>query len=215
MPTEVGLSNSRPADEEVQEPSGAYANDGGIDHVDAVNQIFAEFECAYHNQFHKAFAQVADVTIAKKYWVSSLEQYSPVQIIQAAKQVIHTQEYLPSIASVVTACEQGLDLFGLPSAHQAYIEACTAPSPKKDNQWSHEAVYHAGNAVGWFTLANESEARAFPRFDYHYGILCKRVINGESLHIDSPPALTERVERSLDKKESKARFAKLRKELGL
>ena len=56
------------------------------------------------------------------------------------------------------ACEQGLDLFGLPSPRQAYIEACGASSPKRDYPWSHEAVYLAGQGAGWFVLANESES---------------------------------------------------------
>lgn len=214
--TEVGRSRSAPiVSEGVAESTGEFNDDAKLDRVDAINQIFAEFEFAYHNQFHKAFNDVESQIIAKKYWLGTLEQYSPLQIVHAAKQVIRTQDYLPSIAALVKACEQGLDLFGLPSPRQAYIEACGASSPKRDYQWSHEAVYLAGQAAGWFVLASESESKSLPLFDYHYQLLCRRVINGEQLEVAVATPLPAKVERLLSKDEAKARLAKMRDELGL
>jgi len=199
----------------VAETTGGFNDDAKLDRVDAINQIFAEFEFAYHNQFHKAFSDAESQIIAKKYWLSSLEQYSPLQIVNAAKQVIRTQDYLPSIAALVRSCEQGLDLFGLPSPHQAYIEACGASSPKREFPWSHEAVYLAGQAAGWFLLASEPEAASFPLFEYHYQLLCRRVVNGEQLEVAQPVPLPEQVERPLSRDEARARLAKMRDELGL
>lgn len=192
-------------------------SDSGLspDAVDAINQIFAAFEVAYHNQFHKAFPNPESLAFAKKYWLSSLECYSPVQIVHAARQVIRTQDYLPSIAVIVRACEQGMDLYGLPPARQAYVEACTAPSPKRACDWSHAAVYHAGKAAGWHLLANEAEATAFPVFEYHYQQLCRQVMKGEQFSVERPAALTATVERKLDKEETRARIAKMKEELGL
>jgi len=183
--------------------------------VDAINQIFAEFEFAYHNQFHKAFATAESLVIAKKYWLSSLEQYSPTQIVLAAKRVIKTQDYLPYIAALVRACEEGFELFGLPAARQAYIEACSAPSPKSQYNWSHEAVYFAGKASGWYLLANEVEAKAFPVFDYNYKLFCQRVMRGETLSHAVPVPLSDKIDRKLDPAEAKARFAKLRADLDI
>ncbi len=199
----------------MEESTGEFSSDARLDHVDAINQIFAEFEFAYHNQFHKAFSDAESQVIAKKYWLGSLEPYSPLQIVQAAKQVIRTQDYLPSIAALVKACERGFDLFGLPSPRQAYLEACAAPSPKRDYPWSHEAVYVAGKAAGWFLLANEPESLSFPVFEYHYSLTCHRVINGETLAMDPPTPLTDKIERPLSKNETKSRLAKLRDDLNL
>jgi hypothetical protein len=214
--TEAGRSRSAAVvSEGVAEPTGEFNDDAKLDRVDAINQIFAEFEFAYHNQFHKAFSDVESQIIAKKYWLGTLGQYSPLQIVHAAKQVIRTQDYLPSIAALVKACEQGLDLFGLPSPRQAYIEACGAPSPKRDYPWSHEAVYLAGQGAGWFVLASESESASFPLFDYHYQLLCRRVISGEQLETVVATPLPDKIPRPLRKDDAKARFAKMRDELGL
>ena len=207
-PTVAGL-NKQPE----QQPD--FDEKQGIDQVDAINQVFAEFEFAYHNQYHKAFADAESLAIAKKYWLSILENYSPTQIVQAAKVVIRSQDYLPSIAAILRACEQGTDLFGLPSARQAYWEACSAPSPKRKYQWSHEAVYFAGKYAGWFLLANEPEATAYPVFTYHYTKLCRQVISGEQFDIEQPEALPEKIEKKLDKEETHARIARMKKDLGL
>ena len=183
--------------------------------VDAINQVFAEFEFAYHNQFHKAFPDSESLAIAKKYWLSVLENYPPTQIVQAAKSLIRSQEYLPSVASILRACEQGTDLFGLPPAREAYLEACSAPSPKREQQWSHEAVYYAGKSTGWFLLANEPETTTFRLFEYHYAKLCKLVMNGEQLDIEQPDALPDKIEVKLNKDETRARIARMKKDLGL
>lgn len=211
-PSKTQSTNTRVG---VAEPGGEFDADRSPDHVDAINQIFAEFEFAYHNQFHKAFADAESLIIAKQYWLSNLEQYAPAQIVQAAKRVIKSQDYLPSIAALVRACEQEFDLFGLPSTRQAYIEACSAPSPKREHNWSHEAVYFAGKATGWYLLANESEAKALPVFEYNYNLLCQRVILGETLTLDLPLPLPDKIERTVEPKEAKRRIAKLKSELGL
>jgi hypothetical protein len=201
--------------EAVAETTDRYQSELAPDRVDAINQIFAEFEFAYHNQYHKAFANAESLAIAKKYWLSSLENYQPTQIVKAAKRVIRSQDYLPSIAAVVRACEEGFDLFGLPAPRAAYVEACSAPSPKRAQRWSHPAVYLAGQDTGWYTLANEVDAVAFTRFEYHYGELCRRVMNGEDLNLPVPEALPEKIERPLSASERRARIAKMKKELNL
>ena len=76
-------------------------------------------------------------------------------------------------------------------------------------------MYLAGVSTGWFTLANERESIVFPRFEYHYGQLCKRVMTGEDLHLPVTEALPEKTERTLTADERQAHIAQIRKELGL
>ena len=183
--------------------------------MDAINQVFAEFEFAYHNQFHRAFPNGESLAIAKKYWLSCLQQYAPDCIVYASKQLIKTHEYLPSMAVMVQACERDLTFGGMPSARQAYIEASAAPPPKANYDWSHPAVYHAGRASDWYFLASEPEARAFPVFEYHYLQICRQVSEGKDLNIQSPPPLTDKIDKNLQREEIQSRIAKMRKELDL
>jgi hypothetical protein len=187
----------------------------GLDHIAAINRVFSQLQFAYHNQYYRAFPDVDSETIAKKYWLSCLEDYAPQQIVAAVKTIVRNQTFLPSLAELIKACERGGDLFGLPSARDAYYEACSAPSPKKDFAWSHPAVYYAGRAAGWYMLANEGQRRAQPIFEHHYQVFCQRVMRGENLEDLSPTPLPSGVNKRLDPAEAKARFAKLRAELEL
>jgi hypothetical protein len=193
----------------------AQADKSGRDHVDAINQLFAEFELAYHNQFHKAYAQEGSLKLAKKYWLACLGEYMPEVILRAARQVVRNQEYLPTIAAVVAACENALPLFGLPPAHAAYVEACCAPEPKAQQQWSHPAVYLAAKATGWFALATETQSAIFPVFEYNYHQLCQRVLHGEQLDLAVPVALPESVPQPLTPEQNKAKLRELRKKFDL
>lgn len=182
--------------------------------VDAINQVFSEFAFAYHNQFHKAYPDQASINIGKEYWLSCLAEYSPRQITRAARKLVKSSDYLPTVASMVKACESGLELFGLPTAREAYLEACQAPPPKLRHNWSHPAVYHAGKASDWFILANEPESVAFPIFENSYQQICQRVMQGEDLSVQPPPALTDNHGKQLSPEERKEQMRKLRKKLG-
>lgn len=188
---------------------------GGPDRVDAINQMFAEFELAYHNQYYKAYPTADQLTLAKKYWLGVLQDYAPAQIVAAARKLVRSSEFLPSISSVVKACESGIGLFGLPPVREAYIEACRATSPKAAWNWSHDAVYHAGKATDWFLLASEPEERIFPVFEHYYRELCRRVMLGEELESPCVAALPERSATPLSAEENRARMRELRATLGL
>jgi len=186
---------------------------GGPDLIDAINQVFAEFELAYHNQYYKAYADQDRLVLAKKYWMECLKDFHPLQLVTAARRLVKTQEFLPTVSSVIRACEQGRELFGLPSDRDAYIEACRAPAPKSAYKWSHPAVYHAGKATDWYILATESEDKVFPLFAYNYRQLCDRVIRGEELEMPVVQALENNPSRPLSFEERQKRMEKLRASL--
>ncbi len=194
-----------------QAPQG----EGGPDRVDAINQLFAEFELAYHNQYYKAYGSEERLVLAKKYWLSCLANYAPAQIVAAARYVVKHHDFLPTVSIVVRACEDGASVFGLPSPREAYIEACRAPSPKSAAHWSHEAVYFAGQSTGWFLLASEPEDKVYPLFQYYYHALCQRVMRGEALATPQPPALDQHIPKPLSGEENHERMLKMREELGL
>lgn len=183
------------------------------EHIDAINQVFAEFELIYHNQFHKAFHNEERLLLARRLWLNNLKKYSPELILKAAHRAIKDSEYLPTIRGLLKYLEDDFQRHGLPDAHSAYIEACRAPSPKAEFTWRHPAVYYAGKASDWFFLANSIESKAFPVFERNYQMLCERVLNGETLENPLPVALPAKVSTPLDKEEQKKRMAEMRKSL--
>ena len=185
------------------------------DHVDAINQMFAEFELAYHNQYHKAFPDEGALNLAKKYWLTNLTAFSPELVLAATRELVLNQPFLPSIASVVDTCKSGVSLFGLPGSHNAYLEACRMPSPRSAQNWSHQAVYLAGQATGWFELANQAEGQIFPLFEYHYAQLVQRVLQGEELTVNTQTPLPESIDKPLSAKENQSRLQELKASLKL
>ena len=186
-----------------------------LDHTDAISRVFMMFRYSYHNQYRKVFEVEEDLIIAKKFWRQQLRNYPAELIVRAAETLIRSEKFLPNIASLVEACEKGKELFGMPDDHSAYVEACMAPLPKSDHQWSHPAVYYAGKATDWYFLATEEEQNAFPRFQHHYSRICQRVLNGEELQIEVTQPLPKTTEKLLSKAELQRRIAELRKKYQL
>jgi len=138
----------------------------------------------------------------------------PQTILKAARSVIEASEFLPTLRTMIYHCELQNDL-GLPDAHQAYLEACRAPSPKATFRWSHLAVYYAGKECDWFFLQSSSENVAYPVFRKAYERICRQVQEGLSLKQPSLPALAENNERFLDKSDNLEHLESLKKRLEL
>ncbi|MDR7090472.1 MULTISPECIES: replication protein P [Cellvibrio] len=187
----------------------------GEGHIDAINQVFALFRINYHNQYYAAFKDNELLNQARRLWLNSLAQFAPETILRGARKVIEESEYLPTLHRMIRACQGEPGKFGLVDAHQAYVEACRAPSPKAAYAWSHPAVYHAGCASDWYFLTTNAEKVAFPIFERHYLKLCEQVMNGATLPAPNVPALPETIERPLSKEENAKRMEELRKQLDL
>ena len=183
--------------------------------IDAINQIFTLFRVNYHNQYYKAFSDTETLITAKRLWMESLGYFDTEALLRGAKRAIETSEYLPTLKKMIDCCQGDLNHHGLPSAHNAYIEACRAPSPKSSYNWSHSAVYHAGKISDWHFIGNNIQRIAFPIFERNYQQLCERIINGEKLPPPEVKALPETIETPLSGKENHQRMAELRKSMGL
>jgi len=185
------------------------------EHLDAINQVFAELKLAYHNQFHRAYPNDAELVMAKQLWLHALADLPPARLRAGVRRAIRGSDYLPSLHALRSfCCPQPAEL-GLPETYAAYIEACRAPSPKAAHHWTHPIVYRAGAASDWFFLANSPESQAFPVFKRNYELLLERVLNGEELNVPLPKALPAEVQRPLSQEERKARMKKLREDLDL
>ena len=185
------------------------------DHITAINQMFTEFQLAYHNQFHKAFSDDQKIITAKQLWVKTLCDLSPERIMMGTRRAIKESEYLPTINTVRKLCEPNPEELGLPDAYNAYLQACRAASPKIEQNWTHPIVYLAGSASDWFFLSNSVEAKAFPVFKRNYEILCERALNGEQLDMPILKAIPETINQPLSNEERKQRMQVMRQELDI
>jgi len=191
------------------------AKEPTAEHLDAINQVFAELKLAYHNQFYKAFPNDHELVMAKQLWLHALCDLTPARLRAGVRRLIKSHEYLPSLHKLREFCDPQPEELGLPDAHSAYIEACRAASPKREQQWSHPAVYRAGVESDWFFLANNPESVALPVFKRNYELLIERLLNGENLDVPLPKALPEEISRPLERSEQKKRLQQLRTELGI
>ncbi len=180
----------------------------------AINETFEAFRVNYHNQFLKAYPDLETLNFAKRLWLGHLQNYDAARIKNASRHILTKSDFLPSIHSFLKTLDD-VTLYGLPDAHSAYMEACRAPKPKIEFNWSHEAVYYAGLASDWFYLANTIESRALPIFKRNYEMLCERVIKGEDLKMPVLKALPQEISIPVSIKENKKNLSALRKSLDL
>ncbi|MEM1111663.1 MAG: replication protein P [Pseudomonadota bacterium] len=183
--------------------------------VEAINQVFALFRLNYHNQFFAAYSEAEQLNQVKRLWLDSLGDYPVEQILQGAKHAIENSEYLPTLHRMLECCQAGLGKLGLPTARDAYIEACRAGSPKSAQAWSHPAVYLAGRDSDWFFLANNTEDVAWPVFREHYQRYCGQALAGEELSIPAPESIERQPQAPMSTTAQQAALKKLREETGL
>ena len=183
--------------------------------VDAINQVFTLFRLNYHNQYLKAFGNTQELNEVKRLWLDMLSRFKPEVILRGAKTIIENSEFLPTLHSMIHACERACEHRPVPDAHSAYIEACRAPSPKTDFAWSHPLVYHAGKKTDWYFLQTSSEAVAYPVFKKHFETLLEAYRGGEPLPDPTPKALPSEINTPLDKTQQQEKLKALRSALDI
>ncbi|ODS24229.1 hypothetical protein AB835_04975 [Candidatus Endobugula sertula] len=183
--------------------------------IDTINQSFELLRLNYHHLYFSAYSEIDALNSAKRLWMENLSPFKPDVILKTVHLLIKESDYLPTISRVIRGCLEVDNTHSLPDVHSAYIEACRAPSPKRNAPWSHPAVYYAGQQSNWYFLANNTEATAFPIFKTHYETLYQRVLNGEALPEITPLALPDQKTQALSKEENITQLQKMRTELGI
>ncbi|WP_225667182.1 replicative helicase loader/inhibitor [Thalassolituus oleivorans] len=134
--------------------NGAIAHEPTVEQKEAINQIFELFRFNYHNQFLKAFPDLDTMIMAKRLWAKLLADYSGQVIMRAAEKTVKDSTYLPNVHEVLMRCDIA-DVHGLPSTHAAYMEACRAPSPKREYSWTTpQFIMPGAPAIGSFSRMN-------------------------------------------------------------
>lgn len=182
--------------------------------IETINQIFGLFRLNFGNLYYASFKSQELEDQAKRLWLETLRDKDPRTLLMAAKSVITHFDYMPTLKTMLDHYHK-VGGQALPDVHAAYVEACQAPSPKAQANWSHPAVYHAGKASDWFFLQSNSEATALPVFRRHYQELCERVRDGATLPAPEIVALPEKIETQLSNSEQQEKLAELRRTLDL
>jgi hypothetical protein len=185
--------------------------------VDAINQVFALFRLNYHNQYYAAFPDAGQLGQIKRLWLNALRGLSVEHILRGAQHAIANSEYLPTLHRMLESCRAALENVGVPGAREAYMEACRAPQPKSAQQWSHPAVFLAGQDAGWSLLATTPEYKAFPVFAKYYRARCDQLLQGEVLALPASRAgeTDAKSEASASVGELRERLAALRQTTGV
>lgn len=183
--------------------------------IESINGVFELLSSIYGNQFFAAYPSTEQSNIAKRLWAKHLNNYPANLLMAVADKIIANETFLPSLAKFKEYCDGSLSIFGLADAHSAYMEACRAPKPKSEYNWSHPAVYYAGLATDWFFLAGAIESQVFPIFKRNYQVLCDRVLAGEDIEIAVPMALPEEIEKPMSLNGNKKSLKALREKLDL
>jgi len=200
---------------EAGQPKPAANSNSREDLVETINQVFTLFRINFHNQFYKAYSDDRQLlNQAKKLWFESLKNYSASTVLAATKRIIEEQEYLPTLHQMLSRCaEQDCRA---PDVHQAYVEACNAPSPKAKHDWSHPAVYEAGRRSDWYFLSTTPEQYALSVFRNNYQTVLGEISRGQQIDLPQIEDQGQSVkEDGLSKKEGLSKVAALRKKLDL
>jgi hypothetical protein len=200
---------------EAGQPKPSARSNSREDLVQTINQVFTLFRINFHNQFYKAYSDDRELlNQAKKLWYESLKNYSASTVLEATKRIIEEQEYLPTLHQMLSRCAE--HDCRAPDVHQAYVEACNAPSPKAKHDWSHPAVYEAGRRSDWYFLSTTPQQYALSVFRNNYQTVLGEISRGQQIDL---PQIEDQgqsaQEDGLTKKEGLSKVAALRKKLNL
>lgn len=198
-------------------PSKRAVDNGHDDLIETINQVFTLFRINFHNQFYKAYSDDRELlNQAKKLWFESLKNYSSPTVLQATRRIIEEQEYLPTLHQMLERCAAEQDCRA-PDVHQAYTEACNAPSPKAQHKWSHPAVYEAGRRSDWYFLSTTPQQYALPVFRNNYQTVLGEISRGKPVEVPQLEDQSNSTDQdySVSRKEGLDKLAALRKQLDL
>ena len=86
------------------------------------------FRVNFHNQYYSAFGDNNESeNLAKKLWLNKLANFKTNTIYRASEKIIEGSEYLPTLNKMIQICLTCSLPKELPTAKEAYFEACNKP----------------------------------------------------------------------------------------
>ena len=156
-----------------------------------VNMVFARLRASYGHRFDSTFGDGESLNIAKREWGFCLKDYSEAQLAKALHAAKLKYAWPPAISEFLQLMQANPEDLGLPSAREAYLEACSCRIDPRRFPWRHAIVYEAARLTEFWRLKTGSEKDSWPLFEKHYQALVQRVLNGEEFTIPDAISLED------------------------
>lgn len=175
-----------------------------------VNELFENFELAYHFNFSKVYDSQNKIDLAKRLWAKTLKNFNKFQLQMAMKDVFLNNEYLPTLNEFVKLSSQQALSEEIPSVLHAFDEARKSYDPHVSFKWTHPIIYFAGKKVGWNNFHDQQKTLVMHKFRNYYLEYAEQAMNGKTFklpHIETKPKERHFIDRET--------FLKLKEKLNL
>ncbi|NYZ69354.1 hypothetical protein H0A36_25375 [Endozoicomonas sp. SM1973] len=183
----VSQMRFRPTNQNDQEHARPLNSAGvGKQTKDFITRVF-DFIKGAKPAWKYSFPDEHSEAFAKVEWTKGFAENNITQIEQLKAGLRKVRKdpspYFPSCGQFIGWCKPDPEDFGLPMSHTAYYEACKNAQVPSRAQWTHNAVFAAGQATGWYELRRRPEQEIYPVFKRNYEVACRKVVSGEELVI--------------------------------
>lgn len=114
------------------------------------------------------------------YWLATLRELTTDHLKIGLERCTSSGDaWPPSAPEFKSMCLPTAQDFGLPQAHESYLEACNNSHNVLGHGWSHNAVYEAGRRCGWHGIKCGSITEK--QFNVIYEGVCQDVMAGKSI----------------------------------
>ncbi|WP_052830538.1 replication protein P [Gynuella sunshinyii] len=148
-----------------------------------VNMVFARLRASYGHRFDSTFGDGDSLNIAKREWGFCLQGYSEAQLASALHAAKLKYAWPPAISEFLELMQTNPEDLGLPSARDAYQEACSCRIDPRRFPWRHAIVYEAAKRTEFWRLKTAPEKESWPLFEKNYKELVKKVLDGEDFTV--------------------------------
>lgn len=171
-----------------------------------VNLVFEELLAAFPGQYLKYENTIAGWVSHEKNRLKNDPDFGRLTgpQIENGLSVACKGNFLPSLGRLIECCQPSLSDLGLPTAEQAWQEACNHSHEIDKHQWSHNAVFLAGRRVSWYairTASGDFEVQRIKKtFTEAYQILVDDTVRGADLTGEAVAVLTDMSRQSAEEK---------------
>jgi hypothetical protein len=161
-----------------------------------IELLFERLEAIFPG-FKANYKTSASLAVAKKEWLTGLIE-GRIDAPEKLKRGLTTCRasacrFPPSIGEFIAWCKPKPQEIGLPSAKEAYLEACgNSYQYGAKKNWTHPLVYHARKEIGAEYLMHTLEKEAFKLFEQVYFALLEEFLEGRVF--EAPPLAIEQRE---------------------